>query len=1388
MPLTESQRQELQELEFIDQYEQKFIKQYEQKNGIADIQLQPPSNPAASTATAIRPPTFEQTPHPQLTPEQVEYELQGRMDRPNEPDIPYSGQVHPDYLGFAKSIMTQGEGEAVNTTPPSRNVAEAFSRGVGQSLLNFMAPPEPAGGYKPLDRSKYDFTKEAERKAYESELYSRSKNRYDAAQGMRNVASEVSLDWDSQRKNQAVSQNIAQGVGGMALYMNPFGHLVFASDIMKHPEMAVELVRAVPEAYTTFGKAIGGDKEAIQTLKTHGFETSMGALLPIAVALGFKGKVTPGIKSTVKALGAEAAKAKQLVKAVGGKSEFYRGKGLAERIKEPFQQDRSVLDRFPEQPHEGVIDVIDGKKPRGERTIKNVPPPLVKPVEKAPVVPKTDASVLKESAKAPIKETTKKVSVPTTLEVEASKPLVQVYSEYSKTPEVGKIKQTKSEPQDVIGLNKEEISSIRSTTGLDQLPEPDVRKWSFVLEEAKRGKHDTNAEGLATQIIGDKETGLKPNPRTITDAEHAGMIIKINELQNAYEADIASMTKSLEKGNQLAADAARFNSDVLLSRIDKLTAASDMSGREIARALNARKMLINRQTFDLVSMVRKGSAAKGRKLSDVEVGKYKEFADKYKESQKVIDEVTKKYQESMAREEQLLAEKVFLIESNKSKIRKTTTESKKSNLQDRVNIKKELAGLGYKVHEAVVGLPAQASYLVGRLATSYIKDGVATLSGVMKRVKADMPALSDRDIWRALNEKNPKLQKKAELQTTKNLRHIKTQARLLDELADINDGIFKEPGKRKPSPKDIQIIQKKIKEEKLQKRLIEEIDKAQKGELPVTKKRGIESPKITILRKQLKESRQKTVLLDKIEKAQRGIFDKTKKGTPSPLEIRMLQKKLREIRRQAFRTTIKTSRLEKAMETLAHLEDALANHYRDIKAKRKIDDAALQDVKRRISDVRSQMRVEDEILRLQEMIKNKDFELPISKEPKNIPPELERAQVALKRLRQDVRDYTDALRPPTAGDYFWKSVNTMRTIKATADMSYALRQGAWISARRPKMAGKAFGKAAKAAFGEEYAHKIDNAIREHPYYYIAERAKLSLTELGKSLSGHEEHFMNNFLEDIYGLKHIVRGSERNMVTGLNLLRFGAFCEFLARYPNATRAELTAWADYINAATGRAKMGGNVAKGLSLVFFAPRFAWSRVTTPFKIIQYRKLPRVRNEIAKDIAAVASVGAMTLGLATWAGWEVGSDPRKSDFGKVKVGNSVFDIYAGFQQPMRQFFRLGVWGTDTAGLTGEELSKSEIAWDFAGDISRFATYKWAPLLTTTHSIVAGKTIVGEPMETVGDFAAQLLTPMVYDDIFKAYQDGGLGRGIGVTAASFLGVGANTYQKSIKNKKFLIK
>ena len=865
-------------------------------------------------------------------------------------------------------------------------------------------------------------------------------------------------------------------------------------------------------------------------------------------------------------------------------------------------------------------------------------------------------------------------------------------------PETKAEPKAKAEPGEpnAIGLNKAEQDRFRKETGLSELPDHERRGWEEVLETAKREGHADRALETAAASIKSGE-GL-------TDVEHAGAVLKAAELANRYDDAVERIAKLTEAGADAGTiKSARALADTIMEQIDLLTDATRQSRREIARALGIGRMMVNRESFKLADVVKRATEARGEKLSTAQHAQLESLTRLYKIQAEKLAETEKLAAKQKVENEKLRAGQAVRRAAIRGEAA-ARTDVKRQRLKIKENdILNDLRKIGVRTNE-VVGASAEALYHIGRLALVKMEQGALTLEEVVNKVREHVPDITDQEVYRAINAKDPKRQAKAKTETQAKIADLKTQARLLDQ-----------------------------------------IKQAENGVLSTAKPKG--------------------------------------KGTTSA-EVKMLRDRLTELRSLAYKTIERADPLEKAIKAINELQDNLANHTRALKKPTAEAPADLAALRKKAADLRKQMRTEDTLADLQQQLDSGDFKQTVRPFVEPISPEMEKAQIAVKKARRDIRMAIEEMRPKSIGQKIETGLNFMRTMKATADVSYALRQGAALSARRPVLAVKTFGQAFQTLFSEHKAEQIDNAIRNSPNQYLRDRAGLYLAELGKGpIKGREEAFMSNLAEKIPIFGKVVAASERNMVTGLNLLRAAAFDGFVEKHPNATRAELEAWADYVNKASGRGNMGPFVgaSRAVATVIFAPRFAVSRFQTPLTLLKNIQKPRVRAEIAKDMAAFYGTGLTVLSLAALAGAKVGTNPRDPDFGKIVIGDTHIDIWAGFQQPIRLIAGAVANLSDRTGLTTPEFHSEQVQMERYSPLeaaARFASYKLAPSASVLLELWTGRDITGQPTSTTKTLATAAI-PLLITDTAQAYQQSGLGSAALAAIGSGTGMGVSTYPPS---------
>ncbi len=419
-------------------------------------------------------------------------------------------------------------------------------------------------------------------------------------------------------------------------------------------------------------------------------------------------------------------------------------------------------------------------------------------------------------------------------------------------------------------------------------------------------------------------------------------------------------------------------------------------------------------------------------------------------------------------------------------------------------------------------------------------------------------------------------------------------------------------------------------------------------------------------------------------------------------------------------------------------------------------------------------------------LKDKKFELEKQvKESRDLQFEQEEAWKAVEGVVEERKYENRSLSEKIKGNLL-EAVSLPKSLMASADFSAPLRQGAVLGFANPHKVPAAAREMFRQAFSEKKANRWLYDLKMSPEYKLIKDSELFLSEPTHKLSEKEESFMTNIAQKIPIWGRVVKGSERAYAGYLNKLRVDVFAMGADNMKGNPEA-LKAWADFINNATGRGSLGRfeNSAVILNSTFFSPRLIASRFNLLNPATYIKQPAPVRKAALRNMITFIGVGSAALYLAKAAGAEVEEDPRSSDFGKIKIGNTRIDIWAGFQQQVRAISQIVSNQKKSVGDGKiKELGEGYKADTRASVLGSFFRNKLAPIPAAGLNILSGKTAIGEDA-TVKDELSKMVVPLIAQDVYSLYQeDKDVMKAIEYAIPAAFGAGVQTYkQKSSKPK-----
>lgn len=360
-------------------------------------------------------------------------------------------------------------------------------------------------------------------------------------------------------------------------------------------------------------------------------------------------------------------------------------------------------------------------------------------------------------------------------------------------------------------------------------------------------------------------------------------------------------------------------------------------------------------------------------------------------------------------------------------------------------------------------------------------------------------------------------------------------------------------------------------------------------------------------------------------------------------------------------------------------------------------------------------------------------------------------------------DFGENLKQPkTLGRMIVGIGNNLKGLKSAGDFGLPFRQGrnyayreSWFKSIIPMM--KAYG--SDRIFNEKMA-----LIKADPFFSTAsDKMKVAFTDLSSSMGRREETAVGKFVGEL----PLVKSSNRAATLFANNIRMLEAKKQYNLYKTAydsgmklakTPEELSAAkllnpdnpyvaakiGDRINVATGRGKLPGNlekIAPELNATLFSPRLMASRIRSinrvlnPISYMNYN--PIERKEAVKQLLSLAAAGATEATSIAQMYKAAGKDvsietsPDSTDFLKVKIDNTRYDPWGGYQQYFVPVFKILMGTTKpTTGGERQDLNKGAFAPGGFGTLTRsFLENKLSPLGAMGDVLINRGEVAGRPL-----------------------------------------------------------
>lgn len=396
-----------------------------------------------------------------------------------------------------------------------------------------------------------------------------------------------------------------------------------------------------------------------------------------------------------------------------------------------------------------------------------------------------------------------------------------------------------------------------------------------------------------------------------------------------------------------------------------------------------------------------------------------------------------------------------------------------------------------------------------------------------------------------------------------------------------------------------------------------------------------------------------------------------------------------------------------------------------------------------------------------------------------------RAKVAFGNYVSELKN--GVKQPLTVGKAIQNTASFSKAFKAAFDNSALLRQGWKNLFAHPEI----WAKNAKQSFvdlvdqfgGKDVMDEVNADIVSRPNALNGRYKKAGL-----ALANIEEAFPTSLPEKIPVLGRVYKASEAAFTAFQYRSRADVFDKYMEIAEHSgvdlnDKAQLQSIGKLVNSLTARGDLGPAepAANAVNAVMFSAR----KLKSDFDLLtahsfQQDVTPFVRKQAAINLARVVAGTAGVMAIAhVVAPGSVEFDPRSSDFGKIKIGNTRFDVTGGIGSLATLAARLATFSSKSS-ATGKvsKINSGKFGSTSGTDlVYNFFENKLSPAAAIVKDLLKGKDFKGNSL-TVGGELSNLVEPLPLTNAQELASDPKTTTATTILAmmADWLGVATNTF------------